>query len=311
MRISKGVLKIMASLLGLAALMGALWWSLFGLKPYEIDARELQRRYAYGPPHDLALKLAPIDQARLSQDFSFSSFDGATVNGRIRYPADPATAGAPFPLLIAMHGMGRSHWRWWQAEYKGGKTREHTHQLTALALQRGHAVIAIDARRHGERKDPKVNVEQLMDELHIWGKREPYEAMLVDTVRDHRVLLDWVTRLPQIDPRRIKATGYSMGGQNALLLAGVDERIGAVAAIVPILLDDKLAAVAAKNLLPGLADNGVWLLTADQDEYTDSARSRGFFEALPGADKQHLRLAGGHLLPADYVARLGPWFDQR
>lgn len=96
MRISKGVLKIMASLLGLAALMGALWWSLFGLKPYEIDARELQRRYAYGPPHDLALKLAPIDQARLSQDFSFSSFDGATVNGRIRYPADPATAGAPF-----------------------------------------------------------------------------------------------------------------------------------------------------------------------------------------------------------------------
>ncbi|MGN6827591.1 hypothetical protein [Paucibacter sp. M5-1] len=182
-------------LLGGVALIGALWWGLFGLKPYQISAAELQARYAYSPPQDLALQLAPIKD--LAQDFSFTSFDGSIVNGRIRYPSDPATAGAPFPLLIAMHGMGRSHWRWWQAEYKGGKTLEHTHKLTELALQRGHAVIAIDARRSGARKDPKVDIEQLMDDLHLWGQREPYEAMLVDTVRDHRLLLDWVTRLPR------------------------------------------------------------------------------------------------------------------
>lgn len=293
-------------LLGGVALIAALWWSLFGLKPYEISTAELQARYAYSPPQDLALKLAPIKD--LAQDFSFTSFDGSTVNGRIRYPSDPATAGAPFPLLIAMHGMGRSHWRWWQAEYKGGKTLEHTHKLTELALQRGHAVIAIDGRRSGARKAPKVDIDQLMDDLHLWGKREPYEAMLVDTVRDHRLLLDWVTRLPQIDARRIKATGYSMGAQNALLLAGVDERVGDVAAIAPILLDDKLAAVAVKNLLPELADNRIWLLSADKDEYTDRSAYLSFFAALGGPGNKHLRFAGGHILPPDYVEQLRDWF---
>ncbi len=293
-------------LLCAVALTAALWWSLFGLKPYEISADELQVRYAYSPPQDLALQLSPIKE--LSQDFTFTSFDGSTVNGRIIYPSDPATASAPFALLIAMHGMGRSHWRWWQVEYKGGKTLEHTHKLTELALQRGHAVVAIDARLHGARKNLRLNVEQLMDDLHLWGKREPYEAMLVDTVRDHRLLLDWVARLPQIDARRIKATGYSMGGQNALLLAGVDARVGDVAAIAPILLDDKLAAVAVKNLLPGLADNRVWLLSADNDEYTDRSAYLSFFEALGGPGKRHLRFAGGHILPADYVEQLRDWF---
>jgi len=293
-------------LLGGVAVIAALWWSMFALKPYEISAAQLKERYAYSPPQDLALKLAPIKD--MAQDFTFTSFDGSTVNGRITYPSDPATAAAPFPLLIAMHGMGRSHWRWWLDKYKTGQTLEHTHKLTELALQRGHAVIAIDARRHGARKDPQRSVEQLMDDLHIWGKREPYEAMLVDTVRDHRLLLDWVLRLPQVDTRKVKATGYSMGGQNALLLAGVDERVGDVAAIVPILLDDKLAAVAAKNLLPGLADNRIWLLTADQDEYTDSATYRTFFEALGGPDKKKLRFAGGHVLPSDYVGQLRAWF---
>lgn len=32
--------------------------------------------------------------------------------------------------------------------------------------------------------------------------------------------------------------------------------------------------------------------------------------ALPGVGKQHLRLAGGHLLPADYVERLLPWLTE-
>lgn len=36
----------MASLLGLAALLGALWWALFGLKPDDISPEALRARYA-------------------------------------------------------------------------------------------------------------------------------------------------------------------------------------------------------------------------------------------------------------------------
>lgn len=35
--------------------------------------------------------------------------------------------------------------------------------------------------------------------------------MIVDTVRDCRLLLDWVETQPQLDSRNIRVAGYSMG----------------------------------------------------------------------------------------------------
>ena len=45
--------------------------------------------------------------------------------------------------------------------------------------------------------------------LHWWGEREPYERLIVDTVKDWRVLLDWVVQQPQFDRSNIRAAGYS------------------------------------------------------------------------------------------------------
>ncbi|MGN6827592.1 hypothetical protein [Paucibacter sp. M5-1] len=66
--------------------------------------------------------------------------------------------------------------------------------------------------------------------------------------------------------------------------------------------------MAVKNLLPGLADNKVWLLSADKDEYTDRSAYLSFFAALGGPGNKHLRFAGGHILPPDYVEQLRDWF---
>ncbi len=299
----------MASLLGIAALAGALWWGLFGLKPYDITQQALHARYAYSPPGaGLQMQLQAEPGAGHAQSLRFTSFDGSEVQGRILYPSDPAQATKPFPLLIGLHAMGRGHLRWWKDSNQGHPTVEQTHRITALALQQGYAVLVLDARRHGHRKDPQHSVRQLMNELHWWGKREPYERMIVDTVRDYRLLLDWVQTQPQLDAGRIRVAGYSMGAQMALLLGGVDPRVKAVLAIVPPHLDDKVAAVAPRNALAGLAGKRVWLLSADDDEYASPADSAALFAAIPTTDKRQLRFAGGHLLPADYVERLPAWF---
>lgn len=94
----------------------------------------------------------------------------------------------------------------------------------------------------------------------------------------------------------------------ALLLGGMDARVGAVLAIVPPHLDDKVAIVAPRNAVSGLADKKVWLLSADDDEYASRAQSLALFEALPTADKRHIRFDGGHLLPAGYPEALDDWF---
>jgi dienelactone hydrolase len=314
---------VVFSLLGLAATLGALWWLIFGLKPYDITPEQLAARYAHHalgtaarvPP---AVQLSAPERITIGQTAAWASavrmpsFDGVVAPGRILYPSDPALAAAPRPVLLALHAMGRTHWRWSQAEFKGRPTIENTHRITELALQQGYVVIALDAREHGDRKNPDqpLRARELLRNLHWWGEREPYERLIVDTVKDWRVLLDWVTQQPQFDRRHIRAAGYSMGAQMALLLAGTDARVSAVAAMVPPGLTNRVAVVAPLNVAPRLAAARVWLLSADDDEHASRRENAALFAALPGAGKQHLRFAGGHLLPAEYAERLLPWLAE-
>ncbi len=186
-----------AIVLGLGAAAAGIWHFVW-LKPYSITPAELQARYAYkeefqpGEGHSVHLRL--------------QSFDGALLHGRIVYPGDPTQTARPFPVLIGMHAMGRSHLRWWQPDVSGRPTIEQTHRLTQMALQRGYAVVAIDARGHGERRhlgQPTL-AKRAMRDMHWFGRRQAYEQMIIDTVRDHRVLLDWLAAQPHLDATRIK-----------------------------------------------------------------------------------------------------------
>lgn len=304
MALTKGK-KAMLSIGVIATGIAALWYGIFGLKPYSLSPEELTARYAYPVKQQVQLELKELTPQ--SFEFTYQSFDGATVNGRISYPQDPKAIQSPVPVLIGAHAMGRSQIRWWQDSFKDRATFEQTDKITAMALSKGYAVVAIDARHHGLRKDPNLSIVDMIDNLHWWGEREPYEAMLVDTVRDHRVLLDWLVQQPMLDKNNIKLTGYSMGAQIGLLLAGVDSRIQSVAAIVPPHMNSTTAVVAPLNLMAGLADNQVWLFTADDDEYASIKQNQQLFDALPNPDKKLFRFDSGHLLPADYVQELEPW----
>lgn len=315
------VLRIVIALLGLAAALGALWWTVWGLAPYDISPDQLDARYAHVSAASTApqLQLGPAEPitvggtAAWAQSLHFTSFDGAPVNGRIVHPADPAPPSATpakRPVLLALHAMGRTHWRWWQGDFKGRPTLENTHLLAGRALQAGHVVVALDAREHGDRKDPQrpLHARELLRKLHLWGEREPYERLVVDTVRDYRVLLDWVVHQPQFDASRVRAAGYSMGAQMALLLAGTDGRVHGVAAMVPPHLDRKVAVVAPSSVTSRLAAVEVWLLTADDDDYASRSDNAALFAALPGpAPKRHLSFPGGHVLPPAYVQQMQPW----
>lgn len=320
------VRAIMATLLGFAGAVGALWWALFGLKPYDITPTQVAARYEHRAAAGAGVLSVPVQLGAIepvtvgatpawAAELRFASFDGHTVIGRIAYPRDPRqpdAADTRLPVLLALHAMGRAQGRWWQAELKGRPTLEHTHLLAERALQAGHVVLALDARWHGERKDPErpLFVRELMNDLHWWGRREPYEAMIVDTVKDYRVLLDWVVAQPALDAARIRATGYSMGAQMALLLAGTDARVRSVAAMVPPHLDNKVAAVAPATVAARLAGVPVWLLTALDDDVAAASDNTALFAALPGPGHRHLTFPGGHVLPVAYVDALQPWLAQ-
>lgn len=295
------LLTALGILAALAAAAAAIWHFVW-LKPYTVSPVELQARYAY--------KEAAIPGDGHSVNLRLKSFDGTLFNGRIVYPSDPAQATRPFPVLIGLHAMGRSHMRWWHADLNGRPTIEQTHRITQMALQQGYAVVAIDARAHGERRSlgQPHPAQRAMRDMHWFGQRQAYEQMIIDTVRDHRVLLDWLVAQPHLDAGRISAIGYSMGAQGALLLAGLDARVVAVAAMVPPHLGDTVAAVAPIHLISGLQGKRVWLMTADKDDHASPEQNQALFDAIPSPDKKHLRFGSGHLLPTDYVESLSDWF---
>jgi pimeloyl-ACP methyl ester carboxylesterase len=299
----------MTAAIGAIGVLGALWWALFALKPYEISREELDQRYAHASraSNESAITLEPVSADRgAAFDLRFRAADGAHVVGRIVYPSETRNRTKPFPVLIGMHGLGRTHLRWWQSELRGRATIENTHLITALALEHGYAVVALDARRHGAR-EPGFAASDLLFDMKLWGKREPYERMIVDTVKDYRTLLDELQLRPELDMSNVRVAGYSMGAQMALLLAAHDSQVHSVAAMVPPHIDDKVAAVSPRRSAYGLHNKRVWLLSANEDEYASREENRSLFDALPSTDKKHLQFDSGHALPKAYVETLSEW----
>lgn len=303
MKIKKAINIAMFTIL-LILLIGGSWYAIFGLTPYRVSAQELHKLYSY-ETKSTDVTLSPISPNEF--DLTFESFDGELVYGRLIYPEN-VEPNKPVPILIGVHGMGRTYIRWMEDQFKGTDTAEQTDELTNMALQKGYAVLAIDARNHGKRKDLDYNIKDVMYDLRFWGNREPYEKMIIDSVKDHRVVLDWILTQRQFDAGNISVAGYSMGGQISLILATMDSRINKVLSIVPPASKDTVAKVSPLNFVDRIQSSKVWLVTADNDEYANMADNSRLYDEINVQDKHHIVISGEHVLPEGYYKKLEGWY---
>jgi len=289
----------------LAALLVFLYWYEFiALEEVPIEQREILKAYDYQPVEDLELTMTEMD-ARVFA-FTYKSFDGQVVYGQISYPD---AESEKYPVLIGVSAMGRSYVRWWVDTFNDNPTVTQANKIADIADLNGYVVVSIDARYHGKRKVPGRSLRSIMNDLHIFGDKSDYEAMIRDTVLDHRVLLDWIGQQENLDANRILAAGYSMGGQISLILGSIDARISKIISIVPPFIDDKTALVAPKNFVSKLGDKPVLLITASDDENASASENDFLFGLLPGANKERIDFDGGHILPEGYVNGLTDQFE--
>ncbi|GLX79917.1 hypothetical protein tinsulaeT_32570 [Thalassotalea insulae] len=296
--------KLVFVTVGAIATIAAIWYIVFGLKPYHVTTEQLKQTYSY-QKKDVNIKLQPLENGHFALEYQ--SFDGATVNGQLVYPSNYDST-KPIPVMIGVHGMGRSYVRWLQESIKGKDTVEQTDELAKMALAKGYAVIVIDARNHGKRKNPDYNIKDVMYDLWFWGKRAPYEEMMIDTVKDHRILLDWVAEQAQFDQNQISVAGYSMGGQISLILSSLDNRIDKVLSIVPPASSDTVARVSPHNFVNTLDVEKIWLVTADNDKYASVSENVELFETINIKQKRHIIIEGEHELPEGYYKKLQGWY---
>jgi cephalosporin-C deacetylase-like acetyl esterase len=155
----------------------------------------------------------PID-ARMEPYRSNAQYRAWTVSyysaNDQRVPAilvEPATRPAgKMPCILLMHGLGMN--------------KLGLQMMWATFVQKGYALLAIDAQYHGDRK-PKETLD--LFGLHPYATRD----MLVQSIVDIRRGVDFLQTLPEIDPDRIGYVGFSMGGILGSVACGVDERFKA------------------------------------------------------------------------------------
>jgi len=150
------------------------------------------------------------------------------VTGILLVPKSAATK--PAPAVVALHGHGSSA--------ASCLTDEKSAQLVGPELaKRGYVVAAIDACFNGLRvgKGPAGPTfdkgagpqESSLFKLYLWQGRCLWGMML----REEQCLLDYLETRPEVDAKRIGATGMSMGCTRSWWLAAIDDRVRAVVGV--------------------------------------------------------------------------------
>jgi len=127
----------------------------------------------------------------------------------------PAKGKGPFPAVLCTHG----HYDNSDPNEYGRYRPDHQYRCAMLARM-GAVVFSYEMFAWGESR------LQVSSEVHRTGL-----ALTMQTVNSMRVV-DFLSSLPYVDPKRIGMTGESGGGTQTFLLAALDDRISVSVPVV-------------------------------------------------------------------------------
>ncbi len=291
-------LKIAGPTIGLLACLMPLW--VLGESEFAtIDASAealLLEWFDVDPARAEALRstVLPPEQGIQRRRLSFTGDAGEAIEATLWLPA---TGEAHTGLALLMHPMGIDSAFWWRRDLPIEAWR-----ITEALLQRDYAVVTLDARLHGQRVREGVDARRVLQVAHS-PHRRLYHDLIIDTVRDHRLLLQGLRAQRGETLQRVLVAGYSMGAQMALIVAAFEPAVDRVLAMVPPNVDLQYSPVAPRHHVGRLRAADVLLIAAREDPHASQAANRHLLEQIAGPDKRLLWYPGGHLLPPAAMAQ--------
>lgn len=262
-------------------------------------------QYDRGIPLDAAIVGIVEDSTYIREKIVFTGVHDSRAPG---YLAIPKTGSPPYPCVLQLHGRGGSKSTYWDAP---GSANED--QLTAGLLAAGYAVLALDARYHGERmaennyESPMVFVFQ-----RNWQSRGL--NMLVQSTIDYRRAIDYLATRPEIDTTRIGATGYSMGGMITFYLTAVEPRIKvAVPCITGLNIYNRLVpeVLVPWHYVRAVDNRPLLMLMSSNDPLYLVEDAKNLFKLIKSSKKELLFYdVDGHWLPEEHVLDAIKWFKK-
>ncbi len=157
----------------------------------------------------------------------FTGVGGARVHAKL---VRPKNAKTPHPAVLMFHGYT-------------GDSGDYSDKLAYVAA--GFTVSALDCRGQGglskDTSDVSGNTQHghiirgLNDALNGHAEKLLYRQMYLDCAQMAKIVME----MPDIDPKRVGATGGSQGGALTVACIGLEPRIQRAAPVFPFLSDYK------------------------------------------------------------------------
>ncbi|NNL15157.1 MAG: hypothetical protein HKO81_00775 [Flavobacteriaceae bacterium] len=226
--------------------------------------------------------------------------------------------------LILLHGLGDSKKDW---VFPSEPYLEWGRNLTSMKdslLTLGYSLVIPDAKYHGERSyelgfRPPESLPPVISRNE--KDSQLLETLMTSTVKDLRIIMDYIQQSNNIEEQTFGTIGYSMGGSLAILLSVFDDRISSVVACVPPL---NLPARGleqfnwSEDVLQGQLDitpmkyaplqtSPILLLMGKNDFFTTENEVSDFLENITIEEKELKYFDSGHILPSKYKLDAIKW----
>ena len=229
--------------------------------------------------------------------------------------------------VILMHGLGGNKDYWVNPSMP---YLQYTKNLTSIKdslLQLGFNLVIIDAKFHGERsyelnfRDPSTLPPMRSKNQN---DAQSFYNMYVSSIKEIRLIMDYVQHSVQDPNMKFNLIGYSMGGAFSLILNNIEDRIISVVACVPP-ISRPFSEVEALNWSNELAEkmkaisplysatdqkSPVAMLMGKTDFITPEQEARTFYDDISIEDKKLKFYDSGHELPNAYIEDVINWITQ-
>jgi cephalosporin-C deacetylase-like acetyl esterase len=228
------------------------------------------------------------------------SFDGGKGSRVVGYFAYPKTKLQKYPVVLLVDGITGSKERWfqWDSWPRGG-------EMTAALIERGFAVLTLDAPSHGERSHENdfAGIQDLFRNK-AWSR-----DLVVNETIEYMRAVDYICGRSDVDSNRIGVMGHSLGGLISFNLAALDRRIKvAVPAVTPLMTISP--AIYVGNFAKRARDIPILVLMGDKDWVYSIADAKQFYSGIPVKTKKMILYDAGHRLPPEYVKDAAEWISQ-
>lgn len=271
-----------------------------------IEAQEIASDLSYFPKIEFNAKV--VESKTLDSGASFEKIVLDGFDSKVPfYLIKPKNRKADKYVLL-LHGITWSKDSWINPT---SSILEACVKLKDSLLTLGYSVIIPDAKYHGERSY-QGNFASPLTFFSSQDVQKIYN-LYTSSVKDIRIIMDYIESKSSSTTQFFDVIGYSMGGQMAILLNSVDDRLNRVVVCVAP-LDFKTSVrfgmseesikkfdyLSPKNFA-AVQKAPVFLLVGKADVWYTKEEAQDFFNKIATIDKSLKFYESGHYLPYEFI----------